>query len=173
MEVARHVQNIQNRNLVIFLQYINKNCRFMFYCDAKHSDILRGSNHVWCYFFQVCNNFAIYRWKENLPHFNKFFSSSFISTSPAIGMPKSVPVWPQLDNEVSNWFPWLYRIDWGREFLLLIYHCFTKWVDFRLQNLTYLQKGKKTTSCEKWLLGFVLQKCFPKIFTKFAEKYLC
>ena len=43
MEVARHVQNTQNRKLVIFLQYIKKNCRncFVFYCDAKHSEILR------------------------------------------------------------------------------------------------------------------------------------
>ena len=24
---------------------------FMFYCDAKHSDILRGSSHVYCYLF--------------------------------------------------------------------------------------------------------------------------
>ena len=52
MEVARHFQNTQNRKLVIFLQYIKKNCPncFVFYCDAKHSDILlRGSSHVRCY----------------------------------------------------------------------------------------------------------------------------
>ena len=44
MEEARHVQNTQNMELVIFLQYIKKNCCncFVFYCDAKHSDILRG-----------------------------------------------------------------------------------------------------------------------------------
>ena len=44
MEVTRHVQNTQNRKLIIFLQYIKKNCGncFVFYCDAKHSDILRG-----------------------------------------------------------------------------------------------------------------------------------
>ena len=24
---------------------------FVFYCDAKHSDILRGSSHVYCYLF--------------------------------------------------------------------------------------------------------------------------
>ena len=39
-------------------------------------------------------------------------------------------------------------------------------------NLTDLQKGKKTT-CEKWLLGGVLQNSFSKHFSKFAEKYLC
>ena len=51
MEVARHVQNTQNRKLVIFLRYIEKNCRdcFLFYCVAKHSNILRGSSHVRCY----------------------------------------------------------------------------------------------------------------------------
>ena len=55
IEVARHVQNTQNRKLLIFSQYIKKNCRncFLFYCDAKHSDILRGSSHVCCYLFLV------------------------------------------------------------------------------------------------------------------------
>ena len=53
METARHVQNTKNRKLVIFLQYIKKNCRncFVFYCDANHSDILRGPRHVRCYLF--------------------------------------------------------------------------------------------------------------------------
>ena len=53
MEVARQVQNIQNRKLVIFLQYIKKNCPnyLVSYCDAKHSDISRGSSHVCCYLF--------------------------------------------------------------------------------------------------------------------------
>ena len=47
MEVARHVQNTQNRKLVIFLQYI-RNCRncFVFYFDIKDSDILWGSSLV-------------------------------------------------------------------------------------------------------------------------------
>ena len=53
MEVARQVQNIQNKKLVIFLQYIKKNCPncLVSYCDAKHSDISRGSSHVCCYLF--------------------------------------------------------------------------------------------------------------------------
>ena len=38
-------------------------------------------------------------------------------------------------------------------------------------NVTDLQNGKNATSCEKWLL--VLQKNFPKNFTKFTKKYLC
>ena len=51
MEVARHVQSTQNRKLVIFLQYINKKCcnSKRFYCDAKHSGILRGSSYNRCY----------------------------------------------------------------------------------------------------------------------------
>ena len=54
MEVARHAKNTQNRKLVIFLQSIKKNCRkhFVFYCDAKHSDILRGFSHVHCHLFR-------------------------------------------------------------------------------------------------------------------------
>ena len=44
MEVARHVHYTQNRKLVVFLQYVKKNCCncFVLYCDAKHSDNLRG-----------------------------------------------------------------------------------------------------------------------------------
>ena len=37
--------------LVIFLQYIKKKC--LFSCDAKHSDILRGSSHVCCYLLSL------------------------------------------------------------------------------------------------------------------------
>ena len=54
MEVARHIQSTQNRKLVIFLQYIKdfRNC-FVFYCDVKHLDILRGSSHVRFYLFFI------------------------------------------------------------------------------------------------------------------------
>ena len=53
MDVIRHVQITQNRKFVVFLQYIKKNYRncFLFYCDAKHSDILWGSSQVRCYLF--------------------------------------------------------------------------------------------------------------------------
>ena len=57
MKVARHVQNTPNRKLVEFFQYIKKNYRnwFVVYCDAKHSDILRGSSHVRCYLVsEIC-----------------------------------------------------------------------------------------------------------------------
>ena len=55
MEGARHVQDTQNRKLVIILQYIKNNfCNcFVFYSDAKHQDILRGPNHVCCHLFYV------------------------------------------------------------------------------------------------------------------------
>ena len=39
-------------------------------------------------------------------------------------------------------------------------------------KLHWSPKRKKTKSCEKWLLGSVLQKCFPRSFTKFTENYL-
>ena len=45
MKVARHIQSTQNRKLEMFLQYIKKKsiaAAFVFYCDAKHSDIYRG-----------------------------------------------------------------------------------------------------------------------------------
>ena len=52
MEVARHVQNTKNRKLVIFFQYFRENvATTVFYCDAKHSDILQRSSHVRCYLF--------------------------------------------------------------------------------------------------------------------------
>ena len=57
MKVARHVQNTPNRKLVEFFQYIKENYRncFVVYCDAKHSDILRGSSHVRCYLVsEIC-----------------------------------------------------------------------------------------------------------------------
>ena len=54
MEVTRHIHIVQKRKLVIFLPYIKKKdvvTTFAFYCDAKHSDILRGSSHIRCYLF--------------------------------------------------------------------------------------------------------------------------
>ena len=40
-------------------------------------------------------------------------------------------------------------------------------------KLHWSAKRKKTTSCEKWLLGGVLRNIFPKNFSKFTEKCLC
>ena len=47
------------------------------------------------------------------------------------------------------------------EFFPLIYHCSTKWIDFRLQASLICNKGKKSI------------EIFPKHFPKFTEKYLC
>ena len=62
-------------------------------------------------------------------------------------------------NELVNSFPW-FTIAPPNE---LILGCKPHWS----------AKRKKTTSCEKWLLGGVLQNSFPKNFSKFTEKYLC
>ena len=72
MEVARDVQYIQIRKLVIFFQFIKKNYRncFVLYCDAKHSDVLRGSNHVRCYLF--CNIWVMF---SNISRIYFFFLS--------------------------------------------------------------------------------------------------
>ena len=103
--------------------------------------------------------------------FNTFFSSFFSSTFPDIRMPKSVHVWPQLDNEDSTLFPKLHRIERACEFLLLIYHRSIKQIDFTLQTLLISKKEKKTTSW-KWLLGGILQKNFPKNFTN-SQRITC
>ena len=42
-----------------------------------------------------------------------------------------------------------------------------------LHQTSLICKKEKIKSCEKWLLGVVLQKRFPKNFTKFTEKCLC
>ena len=62
-------------------------------------------------------------------------------------------------NRLMNSFPW-FTIAPPNE---LILGCKPHWS----------AKRKKTTSCEKWLLGGVLQNNFPINFSKFKEKYLC
>ena len=53
MKVVRHVQSNQKRKLLNFCNILRKSIAtaFVFYCDAKHSDTLLGSNHVCCYLF--------------------------------------------------------------------------------------------------------------------------
>ena len=60
VEVGKHVQNIQKK-LIIFLQFIKKKeeTAFVFYCEAKHSHILRGSSHVCCYLFLSVTIFSM------------------------------------------------------------------------------------------------------------------
>ena len=57
-------------------------------------------------------------------------------------------------------------IEQACEFLPLIYHCSTRSINFRLQTSLISKKEKETTSCEKRLLGGILQKSFPKYFLK-------
>ena len=51
MEEAVYVESTQNRNLVIYLQYIEKESivnACATYCDSKHSNILRESSRFHC-----------------------------------------------------------------------------------------------------------------------------
>ena len=100
-------------------------------------------------------------WTENLPHINKFFSSSFSFASPAIRIPKLVYVWQQLDSKVYVWFPELHSIELACEFLPLISNCSTKWTDFRLRT-SLIWKNEKNCHVRRR----VLQKSSPKNFLK-------
>ena len=116
-------------------------------------------------------------WKFcNLPLHNRKIYTTLTSFSVLpfilLPVPRSVHVWPQIGNELSTWFPWLHWIEGTCQFLIIIYHCSTKQIDFKMQT-SMICKKEKATSCEKWLLGGVLQKRFSKNFTNFTEKYLC
>ena len=125
------------------------------------------------FFTYVRSSRSTTTWKENLPQINKFFSFSFLSTSPAIRVPisryrcgenltmKFPPVFHNYTglNGFVNSVPW-FTIAPSNE---LILGCKSHWSTER----------KKTTSCEKWLLGDVLQNSFHKNSSKLTEKYLC
>ena len=51
MKVARHVQSTKKGSLLNFSNILRKSIAtaFVFYCDAKHPNTLRGSFHVCCY----------------------------------------------------------------------------------------------------------------------------
>ena len=53
MKVARHVQSTEKGSLLNFSNILRKNIAtaFVFYCDAKYSDTLLGSSHVYRYLF--------------------------------------------------------------------------------------------------------------------------
>ena len=53
MKVARHVQSTQKREFVKFSNILRKSIATAsaLYFDAKHSDTLLGSSHVYCYLF--------------------------------------------------------------------------------------------------------------------------
>ena len=109
-------------------------------------------------------------WKDNLPHINKFFlffqllqllkclSGYICGDSLTMKFPSDFHNYTWLNGLVNSflWFTIAPRN-------LLILGCKPHWS----------AKRKKTKSCEKWLLGRVLQNSFPKNFSKFTEKYLC
>ena len=112
------------------------------------------------------------KWKENLPQINKFFSVSFVSTSPAIRMPK----WVMCDNNLTMKFPAGFHNYTGLNGPVNSFIWFTIAPSNELIlgcKPYWSVKRKKTTSCEKWLPGGVLQNSFPKNLSKFTEKYLC
>ena len=93
MEVAEHVRNTQNRKLVVFLQYIMKNCRnwFVFYCDAKHWDILRDSSHVRCYLLLL----FLFLKKNHTPYNQQLLTIERVTQISIF--------WLGLPNKKSNW----------------------------------------------------------------------
>ena len=111
-------------------------------------------------------------WKENLPHINKCFSFSFLQLlqllkclsgymcggNLTMKFPPDFHKYTGL-NGLANSFPWFNIAPPNK----LVLGCKPHWSAQR----------KKRTSCEKWLLGGVLQNSFPKNFSKFTEKYLC
>ena len=62
-------------------------------------------------------------------------------------------------NGLVNSFPWFTIVPPNELILGCKPHCSAK--------------RKKTRSCEKWMLGDVMQNSFPKNFSKFTFKYLC
>ena len=81
-----HKWNIDSK-WVIPNGFINYNIYWLFNLKIKKLKLLLP---IKIRYFLFC------RCVKNLAYCNKFFSSSLLSTSPAIGMPKSVHVWPHL-----------------------------------------------------------------------------
>ena len=81
-------------------------------------------------------------------------------------------VWQQVDNETSNWFPYLHRIEQACKVLPLIYHCSTKSTGFRLQTSLIWKKRKNNYVIIEVVARRCSAKSFPKNFSKFTEKYL-
>ena len=69
MGMNRHSQSTQNNKFSMSLQYPKKTLgmkiisiaiSFLFYCDAKHSDLLPGSSHVCCYLLLLLKNTVMF-----------------------------------------------------------------------------------------------------------------
>ena len=111
-------------------------------------------------------------WKENLLHINKYFSFSFFQL---LQLLECLSGYMCGDSVTINFPPDFHNYTGLNEFV----NCFT-WFTIATPNELILgckphwsAKGKKTTSCEKWLLGGVLQNSFSKHFSNFTEKHLC
>ena len=107
------------------------------------------------------------------PHINKFFSSSFLSTcQPLKCLSKCVA-----SHNLTMKFPPDLRDYRELNELLNFFSRFTFSPPNKL-SLSFkphlsAKTGKKATSCKKWLLRGVLEKRFPKNFSKFTVKYKC
>ena len=123
------------------------------------------------FFTYVKGSRSTMTWKGNVPHMNKFFNCSFFQLLQLLeclsgyicGDNLTMKFPPDFHNYTGlngliNSSPW-FTIP-QTEFIL---GCKPHWS----------AKRKRTTSCEKWLRGGVLQNSFPKNFSKFTEKYLC
>ena len=107
------------------------------------------------------NNFSSFKTKNFF-----IFRSSFSSTS---------NVYFQIGRCVATTWQWSFHL-----ISKTTQDCKDVWIPspnlalLRQTNWFYwfVKREKKTTSCENWLLGSLLQKSFPKSFTKFTEKYL-
>ena len=94
-EVAIHVQNAENRKLVIFSQYIKKNCQKT-KCDtglkwANHEECFKKLLDYWyCVFYQGFLSIHIHFWIWNTTHKMKFFLKSFFSKCEKIRGKKSL-----------------------------------------------------------------------------------
>ena len=77
-------------------------------------------------------------------------------------MPRSVYVWPQLDNEISTWFRWLRRIKRTCQSLIIIYHFSTKKLILSCK-LHWSGKRKKQHHVRSGCWGVFCKKAFLKI----------
>ena len=78
MEITRRVRSSQNRISLIFFECLKKKVsQLPFYStDAKHSDILRGASHVFCYLLSL---FLIHN--STIPLWRSFWLFYFNETS--------------------------------------------------------------------------------------------
>ena len=110
---------------------------------------------------------------NTLPHINKFFSSSFLSLcqplkclSTCVASHNFTMKFPTDLHDYTEWNELLNSFSW---------FTFSPPNKLSLSFKPHLsvKRGKKATSCKKWLLRGVLEKRSPKNFSKFTVKYQC